>query len=191
MIDLGRETNGNNETCLSVHFALCIMFTEWTSLTGTGHCVFTPWQSTQDLTSAKSLCPQLAKECTVARLTRPGTFSIIHRWSSSESLTQIMTWRRGRTLVRKSSTAVSPKSCAAPVFVSADDDVALATSSALVYIPGQTPATNGREPQQVRSSCQVWAVEGKMKNKTERRKMNNVFSLFLHSTFGLTSHFVG
>ena len=25
MIDLGRETDGNNEICLGVHFALCIM----------------------------------------------------------------------------------------------------------------------------------------------------------------------
>ena len=26
MIDLGRETDGNNEICLGVHFALCIMY---------------------------------------------------------------------------------------------------------------------------------------------------------------------
>ena len=25
MIDLGRETGGNNEICLGVHFVLCIM----------------------------------------------------------------------------------------------------------------------------------------------------------------------
>ena len=26
MIDLGRETDGNNEICLGVRFALCVMF---------------------------------------------------------------------------------------------------------------------------------------------------------------------
>ena len=27
MIDLGRETDGNNEICLGVHFALCMILT--------------------------------------------------------------------------------------------------------------------------------------------------------------------
>ena len=32
MIDLGRETDGNNEICLGVHFALCIIKDQYSKL---------------------------------------------------------------------------------------------------------------------------------------------------------------